>query len=139
MPMALNILLNISLTYMFIQTGFAEPLAGLALATTLSALTNTILLQYVLRRRMKTTKGGGVGRRAWFALLPASVPVLFLLWRLSPSVNDFSKSGLLPGIASMLGVISLAFILFLLLFGVIGGSDARHFFKLIVNRVRRRT
>lgn len=135
--MGLNILLNISLTYFFMKTQYTEPLAGLALATTLSAFVNIVLLRIALKRKIRTSKGYGVGKRAWLSLLPSSVAVLFLLWRLTPYINDCSKMGLIPGVLSLLGICFFSLIIFLLIFAVIGGPDARHFFKLIVSHVKR--
>ncbi len=130
--MGLNIILNVVFTIMFIRTGLAEPLAGLALATSVASLVNFVILRITLRRRL-----GGIvpaSRRAWLSMLPAAAASLLIVALLMPWVAGASSVSALRGVVSILAASSAATGAFLAVFALAGGSAARSVFFLAFRR-----
>ncbi len=130
--MGLNIVLNFVFTLLFIRTGFAQPLAGLALATSVSALVNFILLRIALRRRI-----GAVVRSsttAWLSIIPAGFVSFVLLKALTPWVTATASDSTLRGILAISGSSIAAVLLFLAVFALAGGKGARSVFSLAFRR-----
>ncbi len=132
--MGLNIILNIVLTLAFIRTGIARPLAGLALATSISSIFNFVILRIALRRKLGPVVQSS--KLAWFSMIPAGILTLLFLWLLSPSVIAISAISKLKGILSISGVSLGAVAVFLSVFIIIGGKDARSVFSLALRRGR---
>ncbi len=132
--MGLNIILNIVLTLAFIRTGIARPLAGLALATSISSMLNFIILRIALRRKLGPVVQSS--RLAWLSMIPAGILTLLFLWLLSPSVISISATSTLKGILSISGTSLGAVAVFLAVFVIIGGKDARSVFSLAMRRGR---
>lgn len=130
--MGLNIVLNFVFTLLFIRTGFAQPLAGLALATSVSALVNFFLLRIALRRRI-----GAVVRSsttAWLSIIPAGFVSFVLLKAISPWVTTTASDSTLRGILAISGSSIAAVLLFLAVFALAGGKGARSVFSLAFRR-----
>ena len=132
--MGLNIILNIVLTLAFIRTGIARPLAGLALATSVSSIVNFTVLRIALKRKLGPVVQSS--KLAWFSMIPAAILTLLFLWLLSPSVIAISAISKLKGILSISGVSLGAVAVFLAVFIIIGGKDARSVFSLALRRGR---
>lgn len=132
--MGLNIILNIVLTLAFIRTGIARPLAGLALATSISSILNFVILRIALRRKLGPVVQSS--KLAWFSMIPAGILTILFLWLLSPSVIEISAISKLKGMLSISGVSLGAVAVFLTVFIIIGGKDARSVFSLALKRGR---
>ncbi len=132
--MGLNIILNIVLTLAFIRTGIARPLAGLALATSISSIFNFVILRIALRKKLGPVVPSS--KLAWFSMIPAGILTLLFLWLLSPSVISISVTSTLKGILSISGASLGAVAVFLAVFVIIGGKDARSVFSLALRRGR---
>ena len=128
--MGLNIILNIVLTQAFIRTGIARPLAGLALATRISSMLNFMILRIALRRKLGPVVQSS--KLAWLSMIPAGILTLLFLWLLSPSVISISATSTLKGILSISGTCLGAVAIFLAVFVILGGKDARSVFSLAV-------
>ncbi len=132
--MGLNIILNIVLTLAFIRTGISRPLAGLALATSISSILNFVILRIALRKKLGPIVQSS--KLAWFSMIPAGILTLLFLWLLSPSVISISATSTMKGILSISGASIGAVALFLAVFVIIGGKDARSIFSLAMRRGR---
>lgn len=132
--MGLNIILNIVLTQAFIRTGIARPLAGLALATSISSMLNFMILRIALRRKLGPVVQSS--KLAWLSMIPAGILTLLFLWLLSPSVISISATSTLKGILSISGTCLGAVAIFLAVFVIFGGKDARSVFSLAMRRGR---
>ncbi len=130
--MGLNIVLNFVFTTLFISTGFAQPLAGLALATSVSALVNFFLLRITLRRRIGAVIRSSTA--AWLSMIPASVVSFVLLLAVSPWVAEAASTSTVRGILAILGASIAAIVLFLAVFALAGGGFARSVFALAFRR-----
>ena len=130
--MGLNIILNFVFTTLFIRTGLAQPLAGLALATSVSALVNFFLLRIALRRKI-----GAVVRSsttAWLSMIPAAVVSFVFLLALSPWAVSSASISTFRGVLAILAVSSGAMVSFLAVFALAGGKGARSVFMLAFRR-----
>jgi putative peptidoglycan lipid II flippase len=132
--MGLNIVLNIVFTLFFIRTGFAEPLAGLALATSVSSVVNFFLLRIALRKKIGAVVQSST--RAWLSMIPAGIVSFVLLFVASPWVTATSSASTLRGILAIFGVSIAAVALFLTVFVLAGGEGARSVFALAFRRGR---
>jgi len=130
--MSLNIVLNIVLTLLFIRTGFAKPLAGLALATSISSMVNFFILRIALRRKIGAVVQSSTA--AWLSMIPAGILSLLLLLVLSPHVVSAASQSTLRGILAILGTSIAAIALFLGIFALTGGKGARSVFSLAFRR-----
>jgi len=130
--MGLNIILNIAFTWAFTVTGIGRPLAGLALATSVSAMVNYTLLMRALRGRLGP--GGGHTCSAWIAMLPAAAASTALLFLLTSWVGGVAEASKPAGMAALLGLSLTAIALFLAVFAVAGGPEARSVFRLALRR-----
>ncbi|MCD4776210.1 MAG: murein biosynthesis integral membrane protein MurJ [Candidatus Aegiribacteria sp.] len=132
--MGLNIILNIVFTLFFIRTGFAEPLAGLALATSISAIVNFFLLRIALKSKIGAVVQSSA--TAWLSMIPAGIASFVLLLVTSPWVIATSSTSTFRGILAILGVSIAAIALFLTVFALAGGKGARSVFSLAFRRGR---
>jgi putative peptidoglycan lipid II flippase len=132
--MGLNIILNIVFTLFFIRTGFAEPLAGLALATSVSAVVNFFLLRIALRRKIGAVVQSST--TAWLSMIPAGILSFVLLLAASPWVITTSSASTFHGILAILAISIAAISLFLAVFALAGGKGARSVFALAFRRGR---
>lgn len=130
--MGLNIILNFVFTLLFIRTGFAQPLAGLALATSVSALVNFFLLRIALRRKIGAVVQSST--TAWLSMIPAAVVSFVFLLAVSPWVSSSSSASTLRGIFAISGTSIGAILLFLAVFALAGGKGARSVFALAFRR-----
>ncbi len=129
--MGLNILLNVAFTYIFIKTSFAEPLAGLALASSISSMVNFLLLRNKLKAKIGKT---GVSARSWFAILLSGILSLSLLLLIKPTVENFTQQNTINGVLA-LGLSILILLLFSVgLFFLTGGSEVRLMIKKVMKR-----
>ena len=132
--MGLNIVLNILLTLLFIRTGFAKPLAGLALATSVSSIVNFFILRITLRKKIGAVVKSSTA--AWLSMIPAGILSFFFLLLASPWVKTIANSSAFQGILAILGVSIAAIGLFLGVFALAGGRGARSVFLLAFRRGR---
>lgn len=131
--MGLNIVLNAFFTYLFIKTGIAEPLAGLALASSIASIVNLLLLKYKLRGKVGKS---GVPAKSWTALVLGGASTLFLLLYIKPYIDGFALAGTLPGVLA-LAISGLSVIVFSVsLFFFTGGEQVRLTIRKIIRRVR---
>jgi putative peptidoglycan lipid II flippase len=130
--MGLNIVLNIAFTWGFTVTGLGRPLAGLALATSVSAMVNYTLLMRALKGRLGP--GGGLPRAILTVMALAAAASTGLLVLLTPWVRGVCESSKLAGMAALLGLSLAAIALFLVVFAFAGGSEARSVFRLALRR-----
>ncbi len=130
--MGLNIILNIIFTLFFIRTGYAQPLAGLALSTSVSALVNFFLLRIALRRRIGAVVQSSTP--AWLSMIPAAVVSFLFLMTLSPWAVSTASISTFRGVLAILVLSSGAMVLFLAVFALAGGKDARSVFSLAFKR-----
>ncbi len=130
--MGLNIILNVVLTRFFLATGLSRPLAGLALATSISSAVNLMLLRRRLSRRLGPRPGAGA--RPWLAMLPATGAVVGLLMLARPLVLESAVRGFLPGLLTLAGASAATMTLFLGLFALLGGEEARAIFAIALRR-----
>ena len=131
--MGLNIVLNGALTYLFLKTGIAEPLAGLALASSIASVVNLVLLKHNLKGRVGKA---GVPAKSWTALVLSGVGTLLLLLHIRPYVVDFAATGLVSGIVSLLLSGLMTIILSIGLFFLTGGDQVRITIRKIISRGR---
>jgi len=132
--MGLNIILNIVFTLLFIRTGFARPLAGLALATSVSSMVNFFLLRITLRKKIGAVVQSSTA--AWLSMIPASVLSFLFLLIASPSVVSSASISTITGMLAIIGVSLGAIALFLAVFALAGGKGARSVFLLAFRRGR---
>jgi putative peptidoglycan lipid II flippase len=129
--MGLNIVLNGSLTYLFMRTGIAEPIAGLALASSISSMVNLLLLKRYLKGRIGEA---GVRLRSWSALLFSGAGTLLLLMSLKPIVSNYALSGIVSGVVSLLLSGIVVMIVAVGVFSVTGGNQVRQTVMKVIRR-----
>ena len=96
--LVLNMALNVVLVVSLVRTNFYAPHAGLAMATTISALFNAGLLYRGLRRRGVYSPQRGWGRLALQVLASGIVMVVAVAW-----IRDRAGDWLLLGVAERVG------------------------------------
>lgn len=96
--LVLNMALNVVLVVSLVRTNFYAPHAGLALATTISALFNAGLLFRGLRRRSVYSPERGWGRLAMQVLVSGIVMVFAVAW-----IRDAAGDWLLLSVAGRVG------------------------------------
>jgi len=129
--MGLNIVLNILFTILFMRTGFAEPLGGLALASSVASAVNLILLRHKLRGRVgrSTITSGN-----WLSLLLSGAVSLAFLLAVKSYVVSQAAGGLLQGMAAV-GVTGIALMIISMgVFLVSSGREIRGILRRIVRR-----
>ncbi len=131
--MGLNIVLNGALTYLFLKTGIAEPLAGLALASSISSVINLVLLKHNLKGKVGRA---GVPAKSWTALGLSGAGTLLLLLYIRPYVAEFAATGLVSGIVSLVLSGLMAIVFSVGLFFLTGGDQVRITIRKIINRGR---
>jgi len=131
--MGLNIVLNAVFTYIFIKTGFAEPLAGLALASSIASIVNLVLLRYKLRGRVGSAC---IPAGPWISLVLSGICSTLLLVYMKPIVESYASSGLTAGITavSLSGAAVAAFSVGI--FFLTGGDQVRSTIRKIIARGR---
>jgi len=129
--MGLNIILNIVLTFVFLKTEIAEPIGGLALASSISSAVNLILLRHKLRGRVGRSR---ISTGNWLSLVVSGSAALVFLMAVKNPVTGYASRGLLQGIAA-LGVSGIALmVLSIGVFLATGGSEIRGILRRIVRR-----
>ncbi len=129
--MGLNIVLNAGFTYLFMRTGIVEPLAGLALASSVSSMVNLLLLKKYLKGRIGKA---GVRARSWSALVFSGAGTLLLLLYLKPVVSTFAQSSVVSGAVS-LGLSGIFVMLVAIgLFSFTGGNQVRQTVMKVIRR-----
>jgi putative peptidoglycan lipid II flippase len=131
--MGLNIVLNIAFTLLLIKTGFSEPLAGLALASSIASAVNLFLLRYKLRERVGST---GIPAGPWISLVLNGIGTSLLLVYMKPVVAGYASAGLSEGIAAIAlsGTAVTAFSMGIFFFT--GGDQVRTTIRKILTRGR---
>ncbi|MCD4706809.1 MAG: murein biosynthesis integral membrane protein MurJ [Candidatus Sabulitectum sp.] len=129
--MGLNIVLNAAFTYIFLKTGIAEPLAGLALASSVASVVNLVLLRQKLKGKVGKAR---VSAKSWTALSLSGTGTLLLLLYLKPYVTGFASTGLLPGVVSLALSGLLVIAISVGLFFLAGGDQVRVTIRKIVRR-----
>lgn len=129
--MGLNIVLNVALTTAFLKTGIEEPLAGLALASSISSAVNLVFLRRKLRGRI-----GCAGRtgRGWISLIATGAVALAFLLSVRSTVAGYASTGLLPGLAAVALSGAALMGLSLGVFLAAGGGEIRRILRRIVRR-----
>ncbi len=130
--MGLNILLNIALTQLFLRTGLARPLAGLALASSISALVNFLALRSRLSGRLG--KGPGGSGRAWGGVAAAFVVTAPLVWRVSPWVEKALESSAWAGAGAVAAAAAASIAVFAGVSVALGGRQARALAAMVLRR-----
>lgn len=131
--MGLNIVLNIALTLLFIKTAVTEPLAGLALASSISSAVNLILLRRMLRGRAGKSKIPAV---AWLSLLYTSLAALGFLFLIKETVTGYAAEGVVSGAAAVLLAGAALMLVSLSVFLLTGGSEIRRILRTVLRRGR---
>ncbi|HPR21954.1 MAG TPA: lipid II flippase MurJ, partial [Candidatus Sabulitectum sp.] len=131
--MGLNIVMNIVLTVLFLRTGFAEPLAGLALASSVSSAVNLFLLRRTLRGRVGPS---GITAGNWLSMLSAAAAALLVLLPARSIVNGYAAEGLLQGAAAVAAAGLLVMAVSLSVFLLTAGGETRSLLKRLVRRGR---
>lgn len=130
--MGLNIILNMGFTLLFIKTGIAEPLAGLALASSVASILNF----YLLRRSLKVLRKAELPSRWWFSLLCTGGAAAALLIFMKDAISSYALQGLVPGLLAIalsgLIVMTVSIAVFL----ASGGSEIRETAARILRRDR---
>lgn len=129
--MGLNILLNTAFTYTFLKTGIAEPIAGLALASSISAVVNLLMLKSKLKGRVGKS---GVSAKSWIALFFSGAGSLLLLFFLKPIVTELSTAGLVSGGIGILLSALLTMIVSIGIFFLTGGDQVRLTLRKVIRR-----
>ena len=96
--LVLNMALNVVLVVTLVRTNFHAPHAGLAMATTISALFNAGLLYRGLRRRSVYSPERGWGRLALQVLVSGIAMVFAVAW-----IRDAAGDWLLLSVAERVG------------------------------------
>jgi putative peptidoglycan lipid II flippase len=131
--MALNVVLNGLFTMLFIRTGWAEPLAGLALASSAASLVNFLLLRRRLRGRIGPTT---VPARGWIALAASGTAAAALLFIVRSPVGEISARGALHGAATLLAAGLLVCAVSIGVFILFGGREVRNALARFTRRAR---
>jgi len=129
--MGLNIVLNAAFTYAFIKTGVAEPIAGLALASSIASVFNLWLLKYKLKGKVGKS---GVPSKSWIALYLSGGGTFLLLLLVKPVVEKFVQAGTLPGGISIAVSGILIMVVSVGLFFVSGGDQVRETIMRVIRR-----
>lgn len=132
--MGLNIVLNILFTQLFIHTGLARPLAGLALASSVSALVNFLALRHRLSVRLGRGTTGSV--RAWLAVGAAFMVTVPLVWLMSRWTEEALSSSVWGGAGAVVLTAAAAIGLFSAVTVALGGKQARALAKMVLRRGR---
>ena len=120
--MGLNIILNGALTLLFLRTGWFEPLAGLALASSAASLVNFMLLRRWLRGRIGPAS---VPVRGWWALAASGATAAITVLAMKSSVASMVSMGTLQGAAALVVSGILALVASMGVFAVLGGGSVR--------------
>lgn len=96
--MGLNIILNMGFTFIILKTGITEPLAGLALASSIASMLNLFLLRKSLKGRTGKTE---LPSRWWLSLLVTGGAATALLILMKDTVSSYAVQGLLPGLSAI--------------------------------------
>jgi len=131
--MALNVVLNGIFTLFFLRTGWAEPLAGLALASSAASLVNFLLLRHWLRGRIGPTT---VPVRGWAALAASGSAAALLLLFMRGPVDSMTSMGALQGAAALLAGGILVCAVSIGVFILFGGREVRATLARFTRRVR---
>ncbi len=131
--MGLNIVMNIVLTVFFLRTGFAEPLAGLALASSVSSAVNLILLRRTLRGKVGPSR---ITAGNWLSMLSAAAAALLVLLPARSMVNGYAAEGLLQGAGAVAVTGILVMAVSLSVFLLTAGGETRSLLKRLVRRGR---
>jgi putative peptidoglycan lipid II flippase len=130
--MGFNIVFNILFAWVFSVTGLQKPLAGVALASSLSSVLNVILLRSALRRILGP--GEGAPGAAWLAMLPASFVSLAVLLVLRRWVDTLVGSSLAGGVLALLAAGLAAYAACAAVFLAAGGRSAKALWRLVLRR-----
>lgn len=131
--MALNVVLNGLFTLLFLRTGWEEPLAGLALASSTASLVNFILLRRWLKGRIGPTS---VPARGWMALAASSTAAAALLLLIRGPIDSFASAGALQGASALLAGGVLLCIISVGVFIMFGGREVRANLARFTHRAR---
>ncbi|MFO7627193.1 MAG: murein biosynthesis integral membrane protein MurJ [Candidatus Fermentibacteraceae bacterium] len=131
--MALNVVLNGLFTLFFLRTGWAEPLAGLALASSAASLVNFLLLRRWLRGKIGPTT---VPARGWIALTASGTAAAALLIVMRGPVDEVSAMGALQGTIALLAGGALVCAVSIGVFILFGGREVRATLARFTRRAR---
>jgi len=132
--MGLNIILNIAFTQIFLHTGLARPLAGLALASSVSALVNFLALRSRISRRLgRGPKGSG---RAWAGVAAAFAATAVVVWRLSLWVDGALEASVWAGAGAVVATAAASIAAFSAVSIALGGRQARALVSMVLRRGR---
>ncbi len=131
--MGINILLNGAFTWLFLVTRWAQPLAGLALASSAASMINFMLLRRWLRGRIGPAT---VPSRGWRALVSSGVSSMLVLMLLKPAVSGYAAAGPLHGGIALLLSGAVALGVSLGVFAAFGGGEVRATLGRLTRRAR---
>jgi len=132
--MGFNIVFNVVFAWLFTATHIQKPLAGVALASSLSSALNVTLLRRALRRRFGP--GAGAPARAWAAMIPASAACLAVLLLMRGWVDSMAAASAWKGALALLSAGLAAYVSCGLVYMASGGGSARPLWRLILRRGR---
>ncbi len=131
--MGLNIVLNAAFTYTFLRTGIAEPIAGLALASSIASVVNFALLKHKLKGKVGKA---GVPAKSWTALFLSGAGTLLILILIKPIVWELCSQSTIAGAISILLSAILIMIISVGLFFLSGGEQVREILRKVIKRGR---
>lgn len=131
--MGLNIVLNGVFTLLFLKTRWTEPLAGLALASSVSSMVNFLLLRRWIRNRVGPAS---VPSRGWWALTASCASAALLLLVLRPRAIQWASMGPVSGGAGLLGTGFMVLAVSLGMFTLLGGPGVKSILRRFARRGR---
>jgi putative peptidoglycan lipid II flippase len=134
--MGINIILVLVLAFVFAKTGFERPIAGVALASSISSALNVLFLRLSLRRRLGPGKGAPTA--SWIAMVPATAASLAGMLLLKPWVGGMVSDSTLRGALALAVAILACFALQFAVFAVAGGRSAVALGRFVLSRGRDR-
>ncbi len=130
--MGINIALVIVLAWSFMKTGIARPIAGIALASSISSALNVVILRIILAKRLGPARGAP--RAAWIAMLPASIASCASMLLLEPWISGLCESSRLQAGLALCAAGVLCYVVLFAVFMLTGGRAAASALRFVRSR-----
>jgi len=130
--MGFNIVFNVVLAWAFSVSHLQRPLAGVALASSLSSGLNLLLLRHSLKRKLGPGAGAPAG--AWIAMVPATLASLAVLLAMKGWVEGMAGASLARGAVALLSAGVAAYASCAVVFLAAGRNAARSLWRLATRR-----